>query len=170
MLSYNGNNYKTTHVINKIPAYRSSSTFLIICVLIFSLFYIQSSFAQDSKPVRKPVKYKNVNWFKVDKYKIKEGKVEQFVENINKFYVQAAKASGQKPAIIMTTITGPWDVIVISSLKGGPGDLEYKVSQADINRSKQFLKIVGKDKAMKLFNQYQADIVSHDSYIAFQNN
>jgi hypothetical protein len=144
--------------------------FPIMFCFVLSLFYFQPALAQDSSSVMKPVKYKNVKWCMVDEYAIKEGKVEEFLNSINKFLVQAGKEAGEAPEMILIHRTGPWDVTIISPMIDGPSDLEWKSSPRNNIRAGKFLKMVGKQKAMELFQQYQSDITHHDSYIAMQED
>jgi hypothetical protein len=80
-------------------------------------------------------------------------------EIISKHYMPAAKAAGVPNPQVYHVETGVPRTIIISELKGGPGDLEWQYTADDIKWMNALAKQEGgQDKAMALIKEYNDSI------------
>lgn len=144
---------------------------VILCIAI-TIFYCQSSFAQDSNSPMQATKYKNVKWYGIAQVDFKPGKMDEAMGLVKKYFMPAGKAAGNPgPVMVLENQTGAWDITVIWLLKDGPSDLEWKVSPQSVASSKELLKLVGsKEKVKKIRKEWISDIARSTYNVALQED
>jgi len=161
-------NEETIHPING----RRLSGLILSATMILALSVLtyRPAFGQDQSTPHAS-KYDNGTWYVVEQVVLKPGKRDDFLNIVKKYYEPAGRAVGSVPVMALENQTGSSDLTIIWRLKDGPTDLSWKVSPSDAAWQKQVVKLVGsKEKAKKIHEQYLSDIVSANSYIAFQED
>jgi len=165
--------YRLTNLISSVEKKmgRVSIFPAILCIAI-TLFYCQSSFAQDSNSPMQATKYKNVKWYGIGQIAFKPGKMDDAMGLVKKYFMPAGKAAGNPgPVMVLENQTGAWDVTVIWLLKDGPSDLEWKVSPEAVASDKELLKLVGsKEKVKKIREEWVSDIARSSYNVALQED
>lgn len=146
--------------------------FSVILSLAIIIFYSQLSFAQDTSYAIQATKFKNVTWYGIAQVNFKQGKMQDALSIVKKYFIPASKAAGNPgPVMALENFTGQWDMTIIWRLKDGPSDLEWKVSPEGSAFRKQLVKLLGsKEKANKLWQKYDSYIVNSTYNIAMQED
>ena len=113
-------------------------------------------FAQDDL---KPAKYENSTWYEMTCVKYKAGKVGEAKKLIEKF-MTASEAAGTPGPKQFWFVTGPYDMLLLWKMDGGPSALEWKWSEDGINWWKAIIEQEGSEEAA---NKLQAD---YDALVA----
>lgn len=123
-------------------------------------------FAQDDM---KPMKYENSSWYRMTCVKYKAGKVGEAKKLIEKF-VSAGETAGTPKPKQFWFVTGPYDMLLMWKMEGGPSDLEWKWDADGIKWWKAFIKQEGSEEAAnKVQEQYDALVAGSKSEIVRQD-
>jgi hypothetical protein len=115
----------------------------------------------------KPQKFQGP-WYRVLNVKFKTGQMDKAFGIINKYFMPATTDAGTPgPKFVLAYSTGPWDVTIVWSLDGGPGDLEWHHSPNGIKWFTALAKRAGgTDKAQEIYDEYLGTVAKSSMEVA----
>ena len=111
----------------------------------------------------------NARYLTVEMWKFVPGTRGRALEIFEENYVPAMRAAGHPLPTIIHPQTGPWDMILLYPLAGGPEDLEFDLSPSDERWWRILEQRVGVPPALELGNELQRLIIQKDSYLAHEH-
>ncbi|NMM48566.1 hypothetical protein [Marinigracilibium pacificum] len=137
-----------------------SAAFLIICLLIPSKIVAQEEMQQK--------KLDNVTWKEVVYIDFKPGMMGQALEIIEKYFRKASTmANTSFPDQMIEMRTGPWDMVLVWTMKGGIEDMNWDVSPDNIKWRKALNKIAEEEGKTgdEVWNNYMSMVARSSSNI-----
>ena len=111
----------------------------------------------------------NSRYMTVELWKFAPGGRPRALQIYEENFVPAMRAAGTPLPTIIHPQTGPWDMMVIFPLGGGPEDLEFDLSPTDARWWRILEQRVGVTQALELGNELQRLIVQKDSWLAHEH-
>jgi hypothetical protein len=127
-------------------------TVLIVLIIVLVLA-ISRGFAQSDL---KPKKFDNPQWKEMVYIDFQVGKDERAMTIIKEYFIKAAKKAGlQEPEMMLSMISGEWNLVLIWRMKGGVEDLNWEISPDNVAWMKALGEVAGgADKAKALLDEY----------------
>jgi hypothetical protein len=111
----------------------------------------------------------NVRYVVVQMWKFTPGGRERALNIYHDTYMPAMKEAGAALPIIVHPDSGPWDVVMVATLPGGPTDLEYNLSPSDAVWWRIIERKLGAQKARELGTELDRLIAVRDSYVGHEH-
>ncbi len=138
-------------------------------LFLFTLFFGLAAYIYGQEDA-KPMKYENSTWYEMVCVNFKPGKMGE-AKKIMAKYESAGAAAGIKGPETYWFVTGPYDMMLVWELEGGPSDLEWKYSPESVKWWKAFVKQEGSEEAAeKLQEQYSSFIADGNSQLLRKDN
>lgn len=137
---------------------------ILVAALLALLISPTAAPAQERSERRTGARY-----IMVEFWKFAPGTRQRALEIYEQNYLPAMRAAGTPLPTIIHPQTGPWDMILLYPLNGGPSDLEYDLSPTEVRWWRILEQRVGVPQAIALGNELQRLIVQKDSYVAHEH-
>ena len=111
----------------------------------------------------------NARYLTVEMWKFAPGSRGRALTIYEQNFLHAMRTAGTPLPTIIHPQTGPWDMIVLYPLGGGPTDLEFDLSPTEARWWRILEQRVGVPQALELGNELQRLIVQRDSYFAHEH-
>lgn len=136
----------------------------ILCLVLAAvLVSAPAAHAQDDP---QPKKYENVDWHSVVMINFKAGKSGRALEIIRDHFLPSSEESGTPTPIIVELKSGEWDLMMVWTMKGGPGDMEWETSPEGVKwRQALNAREGGPENADKLYQEYISLVQNSTSYV-----
>jgi len=121
--------------------------------------------AQDEEP--EPTRYQGVTWNQVLLVDFKSGKEERAMEIIEDRFLPFVKKAGNQVPRTVKMQTGPWDLLLVWTMKDGPSDMTWKTSPEDIETLEAAREMFGQEKMEKIGDEYSSLIARETSFLGF---
>ncbi len=126
-------------------------------------FLVSNAMSQETVQAKK---YENVSWHQIVLVNFKPGKVDRAKEIIGQ-YLEAGKAANLKGPEMYWMETGPYDLMLIWTMDGGPSDLEWQRSPDNVKwRSEMIKKLGSEDAVKKLSDEYSSLVSNSTNYLS----
>jgi len=121
--------------------------------------------AQEEGP--QPQRYEDVTWNNVVLYDFKAGKGDRAMEIIGDHYDPAAKKAGIQIPHSVQLQTGPWDLMMIWTMKDGPSEMAWETSPWDVKAQKAMVGMLGQEKAQEIVDEFDNTVARETSFVGF---
>ena len=121
--------------------------------------------AQDEEP--EPTRYEDVTWNQVVLVDFKPGKEERAMEIIDEYFDPVVKKAGNQMPRAVELQTGPWDLLLVWTMKDGPSDMTWETSPEEIETMKAAQEMFGQEKMEKINDEYSSLIARTTSFMGF---
>ena len=148
----------------------SAPTRFLITALGIALFLSMAGLAtpaqaQDEGP--QPQRYEDVTWNTVVLIDFKAGKEDRAMEINGDYFDPASKKAGIQVPRHIELQTGPWDLMMIWTMKDGPSEMAWETSPWDVKGWKAMLEMHGKEKAQEIADEWSSAIARATSFVGF---
>jgi hypothetical protein len=139
---------------------------LIISIVVFCCTFIPVGLEAQAQGK----KYDNPQWKTVEMLEFKHDKMDRVRDIMQNYFVKAAdKAGTRKPAIILETATGEWNVILVWDMKEGLDEMNWEINPDDAKWMAAMNEIAGSaDKAKAVLDEWSSLVVRSTSYLCRQ--
>ena len=121
--------------------------------------------AQDEEPEAQ--RYEDVTWNEVVLVDFKAGEEGRAMEILSDHMIPASKKAGTQVPRHIELQTGPWDLMVIWTMKDGPSEMAWETSPGQAKVQKAMLEMLGQEKAQKISDEISSVIARSTSFIGF---
>ena len=108
-----------------------------------------------------------VTWNQVQLVDFKSGKEERAMEIIEDRFLPLVKKAGTQIPRTVEMQTGPWDLLLVWTLKDGPSDMTWEISPEEIETMKAAQEMFGQEKMEKISDEYSSLIARETSFVGF---
>ena len=112
----------------------------------------------------------DVTWHSVEMVKFHAGKRERAMEIVEKYFAPADRDTGGTGVVDIHMATGPWDAIVVFPMSGGPGDMSWATSPAEVKWMTALAKRAGGDaQAKALMAEWDTLVARSEDHVAHRH-
>lgn len=139
--------------------------FLAAAMVLIALVTLPSTvIAQEGEPQAK--RYENVDWHRIVLVDFTAGGRERQLEIIENYLVPASEKAGTQPPVVIEMQSGPWDVMLVWTMKEGPSEMTWERHPENIKSRKALVEIAGSmEEATKVWEEHMSLVARSTSFI-----
>jgi hypothetical protein len=140
----------------------------VFSTLAFTLIFLPpTKLTAPAKAQPEPERYEDVTWNHVQLIDYKAGKESRAMEIVGDHLISAYEEAHVPAPRVVELQTGPWDVMLVRTMKEGPSEMIWKTSPEEVKLLWAHRKMYGEMKADSISAEHEKLITRSTSYVGF---